>query len=152
MQTYYCYPFNHAVAKQIVDLHGGSVSVLSVGEEGKGSTFTVRLPGLVPIDGTNDNEAALASNHNGEYRRRNDDPSPNPPMSELLPPSNQAAPPAVCLSSIPPFNSTTVELRTERKVRLASLLQIRIVKSNPYIYMCLSEAACPCCRRLEHDP
>jgi signal transduction histidine kinase len=32
-----------AIVKHIVELHGGSVAVTSEGE-GKGSTFTIRLP------------------------------------------------------------------------------------------------------------
>ena len=38
-----------AVTKQIAELHGGTVTVTSEGE-GEGSTFTVRLPGLLPVE------------------------------------------------------------------------------------------------------
>eukprot|EP01036_Dinobryon_divergens_P027186 gene27186-35915_t len=44
------------IAKQIVELHGGSLSVFSKGVEGEGSVFTVRLPGLVAV--TTDNNDA----------------------------------------------------------------------------------------------
>ena len=134
------------VTKQIVELHGGSVSVLSAGEEGQGSTFTVRLPCLVAIEdssrGNNDDAAAPVSDN------RNGDPSPSPlTMSErllLLSSSSsqqqQQAPPVpvparIAGTTIPPrrnyldynassFHSpTTVELWTEGKVRLLAYLR-----------------------------
>ena len=48
------------VTKKIVELHGGTVSVISAGE-GEGSTFTVRLPCVLAPD----SELHLPANRDG---------------------------------------------------------------------------------------
>ena len=50
-----------SIVHQLVDLHGGSVSVFSEGE-GKGATFTVHLPFVGVISNQKDAESALPAN------------------------------------------------------------------------------------------
>jgi CheY-like chemotaxis protein len=51
-----------ALAKRLVELHGGTVAATSAGLN-RGATFTVVLPRVAPRDGQEDSEATLAARH-----------------------------------------------------------------------------------------